>query len=72
MYIRIFAPNNKKKQINEVHAMGKKKIEKKSNIVEEIVNTFVNKDSLKCDPNGSYTGKCTDPFSVPVQDQDDL
>lgn len=52
--------------------MGKKKIEKKSNIVEEIVNTFVNKDSLKCDPNGSYTGKCTDPFSVPVQDQDDL
>lgn len=24
------------------------------------------------DPNGSYTGRCTDPMEKPVQDADDL
>ena len=52
----------------------KDKKEKKQNsaLVNEIIDTFVNGESLKSDPNGSYTGKGTNPFSTPVQDQDDL
>ena len=44
----------------------------KSKLVSEIIDTIVNADSIKSDPNGSYTGKGSNPFSVPVQDQDDL
>lgn len=72
MYISFIAPNNKNERYKRGAVMNKKKVKKKSNVVEEIVNAFVVEDSLKCDPNGSYTGKCADPFSVPVQDQDDL
>ncbi len=43
-----------------------------SKLVNEMIDTFVDGNSVKSDPNGSYTGKGTDPFSVPVQDQDDL
>lgn len=53
--------------------MGKKKkITKNSTLVDEVVKTFVDKHSIKTDPNGSYTGKAADPYAVPVQDQDDL
>ena len=40
--------------------------------IRTFLDTFVDGNSVKSDPNGSYTGKGTDPFSVPVQDQDDL
>lgn len=43
-----------------------------SKLVSEVINALVNDDSLKTDPNGSYTGKGSNPFSTPVQDQDDL
>lgn len=52
--------------------MKDKKQNKPSKLVKEIIDTFINGDSLKSDPNGSYTGKGTNPFSTPVQDQDDL
>ena len=52
--------------------MKDKKQNKPSKLVKEIIDTFINEDSLKSDPNGSYTGKGTNPFSTPVQDQDDL
>ena len=52
--------------------MKDKKQKKPSKLVSEIIDTFVNGSSLKSDPNGSYTGKGTNPFSTPVQDQDDL
>ena len=43
-----------------------------SKLVNEMINTFVDNNSIKSDPNGSYTGKGKDPLSKPVQDQDDL
>lgn len=52
--------------------MKDKKRVTNSKLVNEIIDTLVDSNSIKCDPNGSYTGKGTDPFSVPVQDQDDL
>lgn len=52
--------------------MKDKKRVKNSKLVNEIIDTLVDDDSIKSDPNGSYTGKGIDPFSVPVQDQDDL
>jgi hypothetical protein len=30
------------------------------------------KKKINADPNGSYTGRCSDPFEKPVQDADDL
>lgn len=38
----------------------------------EVANEFVSKDSLKFDPNGSYTGKTKNKNEEPVQDADDL
>lgn len=52
--------------------MKDKKRVTNSKLVNEMIDTFVNGNSIKSDPNGSYTGKGTDPISVPVQDQDDL
>lgn len=52
--------------------MKDRKKKTNSKLVNEIIDTFVSSDSLKSDPNGSYTGKGTNPLSTPVQDQDDL
>ena len=52
--------------------MKDKKNKQLSKLVSEIIDTMVNEDSMRSDPNGSYTGKGTNPFSIPVQDQDDL
>ena len=38
----------------------------------EVANEFISKDSLKYDPNGSYTGKTKNKNEKPVQDADDL
>ena len=38
----------------------------------EVVDAYLSKDSLKTDPNGSYTGKGIDKFEKPIQDADDL
>ena len=37
-----------------------------------ITKEFISKDSLKFDPNGSYTGKTKNKYEEPVQDADDL
>lgn len=29
-------------------------------------------EAINTDPNGSYTGRCSDPHEKPVQDADDL
>ena len=43
-----------------------------SKLVNEMIETIVNSNSIKSDPNGSYTGKGENPYEKPVQDQDDL
>jgi hypothetical protein len=45
---------------------------KNSKRVTQIVQAMTCKDSIKCDPQGSYTGKPENPYEDPVQDQDDL
>lgn len=30
------------------------------------------KKRIKTDTQGSYTGRCEDPYEIPVQDADDL
>ena len=40
--------------------------------VNAVINAMVDRETLKTDPNGSYTGKPLDPHEKPVQDQDDL
>ena len=30
------------------------------------------KEKIVTDPNGSYTGRCADPYEKPIQDPDDL
>jgi len=35
-------------------------------------NKFVDKDSFKFDPNGSWTGVPKDKYEKPIQDADDL
>lgn len=45
---------------------------KNSRKVMEIVNAMTNKESIKSDPQGSYTGNPENPYEKPVQDQDDL
>lgn len=50
-------------------------MEKKKKVMEkamEAVEAYVDVDSIKTDPNGSYTGKCADKDEKPVQDADDL
>ncbi len=48
------------------------KKEKPMKKVMELVDDYVNAETLKIDPNGSYTGKCEDEKEKPVQDADDL
>lgn len=38
----------------------------------EAVEAYVDEQSFKVDPNGSWTGKCEDKKEKPVQDADDL
>lgn len=40
--------------------------------VRDIVESYVDEETLKTDPNGSYTGKNLVPFEMPIQDADDL
>ena len=42
------------------------------NLSEEIAEEFVEKDQLKTDPLGSWTGTPADENEVPTQDADDL
>ena len=51
---------------------NKRKINSNTNLVKEIIETFVDSSSIRSDPNGSYTGKGEDPYEKPVQDADDL
>lgn len=37
-----------------------------------VVDAYRDPERLKTDPNGSYTGMIEAPYSVPVQDVDDL
>ena len=46
-----------------------KKLSKK---VDSVVKSFVDEQSFKTDPNGSYTGRPADKDEKPVQDVDDL
>lgn len=39
---------------------------------QEVVKCYTGKAQLKCDPQGSWTGKPRDAGEVPVQDVDDL
>lgn len=39
---------------------------------EQLAEAYIRQSSLDADPNGSYTGKCTNANEVPVQDADDL
>lgn len=38
----------------------------------EAVEAYGDKESLKYDPNGSWTGRCEEKDEKPVQDADDL
>ena len=38
----------------------------------QIIKDYTDKDSLKFDPNGSYTGVTKEKGEKPVQDADDL
>lgn len=38
----------------------------------EAVEAYADKESFKCDPFGSWTGKCQEKDEKPVQDADDL
>lgn len=50
--------------------MKNKKSEKKAPVKKtEVLSDFY---SPNTDPQGSYTGKCIDPYEKPVQDADDL
>lgn len=49
-----------------------KKDKKLSKKVSSVVDAFVDEDSFKIDPNGSYTGRPLDKYEKPVQDADDL
>ncbi len=56
-------PNDKKRiRVNE-------KIKK---LGEEIAKEFINPDSLRSDPLGSWTGTPRDIGDIPTQDADDL
>ncbi len=37
-----------------------------------VMEVWRDPEQLKTDPNGSYTGMIESPYSVPVQDADDL
>lgn len=54
----------------------KKKTNKNNGAAQEkafqAVNAFVNKETDKIDPLGSYTGNPTDKKETPTQDGDDL
>ncbi len=53
--------------------MSKKKSDKGlSPKVKSVVKSFVESDSFKVDPNGSWTGNPADKKEKPVQDVDDL
>ncbi len=39
---------------------------------EEIANEFINPDTLRSDPLGSWTGTPADRYEKPTQDADDL
>ncbi len=45
---------------------------KKQTKVEEVVKSYTDKQSIKSDPNGSWTGRPKDKNEIPVQDADDL
>jgi len=47
----------------------KKKVMEKA---KEVCRSYVDKDSFRTDPNGSYTGRPADEKEIPVQDADDL
>lgn len=47
-------------------------MKKKKSIAEEITKDYTNKESLKYDPNGSWTGVPKDKYEKPIQDADDL
>ena len=53
--------------------MNKRKSDKgMSQKVKEVVEAFVDKDSFKVDPNGSWTGRPAYKEDKPIQDADDL
>ena len=43
-----------------------------ANKVASVIKAYHNKDNLKTDPNGSYTGVPLEKYEKPVQDADDL
>ena len=45
---------------------------KKKKLSDEVVMGYTNSESLKYDPNGSWTGVTIDKFEQPIQDADDL
>ena len=51
---------------------AKKKDIKIGEKVQSAIDAFINKDTDKIDPTGSYTGKPTTPNEKPTQDSDDL
>jgi len=48
---------------------NKKSVKKAPAKSTEVLSDFYSPDT---DPQGSYTGKCEDPYEKPVQDADDL
>ena len=51
--------------------MNKKNI-KLSDKVDSVIKAYVDEESFKTDPNGSYTGHPAEKGEQPVQDADDL
>ena len=47
-------------------------MKKKTKLVDELIKGYNDKESLKFDPNGSWTGVPKDRYEKPIQDADDL
>ncbi len=45
---------------------------KKKKLSDEVIMGYTNAESIKFDPNGSWTGVAADKFDQPIQDADDL
>ena len=50
----------------------KKKCNNKKSLADEVIDVYRDKESIKYDPNGSWTGIPADINDKPIQDADDL
>ena len=47
-------------------------MERKNSLQDVVIDRFIDEESFKYDPNGSWTGTPKDKNEEPIQDADDL